>query len=63
MSGRTSSDGDIIRHQQERDLGHERPEPGRAHDWPPNRKGLGGEGTGRKQAPEHDDTPSKESGP
>ena len=55
MSGRTSSDGDIIRHQQEKDLGHETPEPGHDDDRQPRRQGTGGEDTGREHAPDHDD--------
>jgi len=61
MSGRTSSDGDIIRHQQERDLGHETPEPGHADEE--HRKGSGGEDTGREHAAEDENAARQKPGP
>jgi hypothetical protein len=50
MSGRSGSDDEIIRHQQEKDLGHEIEKPGGADKVRASYTGsgkVGGEATGR----------------
>jgi len=53
MSGQAGTDDDVIRHQQEKDLGHE-VKPDGAERARPDRKGSGGEETGRESALEQD---------
>lgn len=57
MSGQNGSDDDVIRHQQEKDLGHEMLKPGGADRARASHTGsgkIGGEETGRESALEQD---------
>ncbi|MGY6709358.1 MAG: hypothetical protein ACXIVF_13635 [Rhizobiaceae bacterium] len=58
MSGRTSSDDDVVRHQQEKDLGHDLLKPGGADRARASHTGAGkpgGEETGRESAVDRND--------
>ncbi|NMG41750.1 hypothetical protein GRZ55_21165 [Chelativorans sp. ZYF759] len=57
MSGRTNSDDDVVRHQQEEDLGHEVLKPGGADRARASHTGsgkIGGEETGRDDEAQRD---------